>query len=248
MSETLDEFAELEELRRMAEELNQRLAAGQRETAESSARDSREAVRVTLGPEGRVAAIELLPGWRRNLASGELGNAIVEAADEAALRAAETWAAVLDNRAAPDLPSDHSTALVVDSAAPMDDSSTTFARGLFYVLKDSFARLDEVAVEAERHARESVTSGDAENRVRVTLTGGRLAAVQLDPQWLAATDDDRVGRTVTAAVQAAYQDSERRRTSFKGSWPFQELDRMTADPAQLLADLGLATRQPRGED
>ncbi|MEH0937691.1 hypothetical protein [Micromonospora psammae] len=142
--------------------------------------------------DGRVDLVEMLAGWRRRLPLEELGSAVVEAADEATRRRTEAWARGISSHAGgdQDAPETSDPSWLPASGLPVDESAINFARGLFYVLKDSSARLDNVATELANRA----------------------------------------------AVRAQWQ-----------SWPFDELDRMTADPFQLFANLGLMTRDPRGD-
>ncbi|MET8359335.1 YbaB/EbfC family nucleoid-associated protein [Micromonospora sp. NPDC005171] len=244
MSDALDDLAELEELRRQAEELSGRLAAGDRAAAESSAWDSHEVVRIGLGPDGRIDAVEVLPHWRRHMTTEQLGAAIVEAADEAARRRSEAWAYGVSQAATDDvdarLPEQPSP--VPTPTDPVDESSINYARSLLYVLRDSFARLDDLERETERAALSSSTTTDADGRVRVSLNGEHLSGVNFDESWLRSAHAPQLGAAVTEAVRQAYADRANA-TPLRNSWPYNELDRMTGDPAQLLANLGLAPRQ-----
>ncbi|RKN44319.1 hypothetical protein [Micromonospora endolithica] len=242
MGNPLDEIAELEELRRQAENLSRRLAAGDRMAARASARDSAEVVRVALGADGRIDSVEILPHWRRQTPADQLGAAIVEAADEAARRRSEAWVYGVSQAASIDSELPEPPAPLPSAADPVGDSSVNYARSLLYVLKDSFARLDELEGEAERAALSSSTAADADDRVRVTLTGERLAAVSFDESWFRSAHAGQLGAAVTQAVQQGYADRVKA-APLRNSWPYNELDRMTGDPAQLLANLGLAPRQ-----
>ncbi|MGC5305963.1 YbaB/EbfC family nucleoid-associated protein [Micromonospora zamorensis] len=249
MSDALDEIAELEELRRQAEQLSRRFAAGDRAAVESSAWDSHEVVRIALGIDGRIDAVEVLPGWRRHMTTDQLGAAIVEAADEAAHRRSEAWAYGVSQAATDDadarLPEQPSP--VPAPTDPVDESSINYARSLLYVLRDSFARLDDLESETERLALSSSTTSDADGRVRVTLNGEQLSAVNFDESWLRSADARQLGAAVIDAIQQAYADRADP-ALLQNSWPYNELARMTGDPAQLLANLGLALRQaPRSE-
>ncbi|MEH0981889.1 hypothetical protein [Micromonospora sp. CPCC 205556] len=248
MVDASDEFAELEELRRQADDLRSRLLAGNREAAESSARDSREGLRVALTSDGRVDLVEMLADWRRRLPPEELGSAIVEAADEATRRRTEAWAHGISSHASGDLDAPEATdfSWLPASGSPVDESAVNFARGLFYVLKDSSARLDDMATELEQAAKMGSTGSDSSSRVTAVLSGDRLCSVTLDQRWLASAEDDQVSGAVTAAIAAAYANRAAVRAQWQESWPFNELDRMTADPFQLFANLGLMTRDPRG--
>lgn len=244
MSDALDEIAELEELRRQAEELSRRFAAGDRAAVESSAWDSHEVVRVALGADGRIDAVELLPHWRKHKSADQLGASIVEAANEAARRRSEAWAYGVSQAPTGDAGAQLPEPPSPDPAPadPVDESSINYARSLFYVLKDSFARLDDLESETERAALSSSTTSDADGRVRVTLNGEHLSAVNFDESWLRSANAGQLGAAVTEAVRQAYADRANA-TPLRDSWPYNELDRMAGDPAQLLANLGLAPRQ-----
>ncbi|MEV0156725.1 YbaB/EbfC family nucleoid-associated protein [Micromonospora sp. NPDC050686] len=244
MSDPLDEIAELDHLHRQAQALTRRLAAGDREAAEVSARDTHEVVRVALAADGRIDSVEVFPEWERRIGADDLGPAIVEAADEAARRRAQAWVHGVTQQPTDDAdgPGAGPGPSAADLTDPVDDSAVNYARGLFYVLRDSFARLDELESEARRAAMATSTAGDPDGRVRVTLAGERLSAVTVDEEWLGSADAEQVGAAVTQAVRQAYAERADA-TPLRGSWPYNELDRMAGDPAQLLANLGLAPRR-----
>ncbi|GIF51355.1 hypothetical protein DFJ67_5107 [Asanoa ferruginea] len=239
MEDALDGLAELQRLRREADDLNRRLAVGHQRAAGSSAWDPAQAVRVVLDQSGRIEAVEVAPEWARRVGADRLGTAVVAAADAATQRWSEAWAGGIDE-------ADQTDTAPRDAPAPQQPAgrlSPDYARGLFYVLKDSFAQLDQLAAEAERNAREGRTTADEQGHVTVTVEGQRLSAVRLDEAWLTSTGAQQLGEQITAAVKTAFHDDR----SLRASWPFSELDRMTADPAALFANLGLAGRDPRGE-
>ncbi|WP_146765935.1 hypothetical protein [Micromonospora noduli] len=249
MGHPLDDIAELEELRLQAEDLARRFAAGEREAAEVSARDSHEVVRVVLASDGRISEVDVFFHWHRRISSDQLGAAMVEAADEAARLRIEAWSNGVSQATGnePDVPAPASSPTGSGLTEPGDESAVNFARGLFHVLTDSFARLDDLAAEAERAALAISTSADPEDRVRVTLSGERLSAVSIDNAWLRMAHADQVGAAVIQALQQAYADREQA-IRLRNSWPYDELERMTGDPAQLLANLGLGPRQaPRSD-
>ncbi|RLP93460.1 hypothetical protein [Micromonospora sp. CV4] len=249
MGDPLDDIAELEELRHQAQDLARRFAAGEREAAEVSARDSHEVVRVVLAADGRISEATVFFHWHRRISSDQLGAAIVEAADEAARLRIEAWSHGISQATGnePDAPGPATSPSGSGLTEPGDESAVNFARGLFHVLTDSFARLDDLAAEAERAALTTSTSADPEDRARVTLSGERLSAVVIDEAWLRSAHADQVGAAVTQALQQAYAD-RKQASPLRNSWPYDELERMTGDPAQLLANLGLAPRQARRSD
>ncbi|MBY8874269.1 YbaB/EbfC family nucleoid-associated protein [Micromonospora sp. PLK6-60] len=247
MSDPLDEIAELEHLRREAQALSRRLAAGDREAVEASARDPHEVVRVALAAEGRIDAVEVFPDWDRRVGADDLGPAIVAAADEAARRRAQAWVHGVTQQPTDDAadPVPGASPSVAGLTDPVDDSAVNYARSLFYVLRDSFAGLDELEREARAAALATSSVGGPDDRVRVTLAGDRLSGVTFDDEWLGSADAEQVGAAVTQAVHEAYA-QRADATPLRGSWPYRELDRMAGDPAQLLASLGLAPRRPPG--
>ncbi|WP_410815056.1 hypothetical protein [Micromonospora sp. 067-2] len=246
VGDPLDDIAELEELRLQAEDLARRFAAGERETAEVSARDPDEIVHVVLAADGRIGEVTVLFHGRRRISGDQLGAAIVEAADEAARRRIEAWSHGVSQAAGnePDAPAPAALPPGPGLTEPGGESAVNFARGLFHVLTDSFARLDDLTAEAERAALTTSTTSDPEDRARVTLSGDRLSAVVIDEAWLRSAHADEVGAAVTQALQQAYADREQA-SRLRNSWPYDELERMTGDPAQLLANLGLTPRQAR---
>lgn len=243
MKDALDGLAELEGLRRDAEDLNRRLAVGHRRAAGSSAWDPDQAVRAVLDETGRIGSIEVVPDWARRLGADRLGTAVVAAADAATQRWSEAWVSGIDDADQTDSEPSGAASASPSAQPPGGRLTPDYARGLFYVLKDSFAQLDQLAAEAERNAHEGKTTSDEQGHVTVTVQGKRLSAVRLDEAWAASTDAQQVSEQITAAVRTASQDDR----SVRASWPFSELDRMTADPAELFANLGLAGRDPRGE-
>jgi hypothetical protein len=131
------------------------------------------------------------------------------------------------------------------AAASSSSPETDPIRGLWYLLQDATDRLDELASEATAHGQAVTTGRDATGHVNVTLTGGELSDVHLDPAWSARASGREIGTAITAALANGYATidglAER---SLIHKWPFPDLERFTSDPSALLTALGLPIPHP----
>lgn len=227
---------DLAALGREALALSRRFAAADDALAgESAGHDPADAVRVVTDGDGRIMSVTIDPTWRRRVTKTGLGAAVVQAVEEAGRRRVEAWADALRTPfdaaepppAAPPAPA---------PPAPVD---TAFARGLFHVLQDVSAQLDDLTGQLERQAGRALVGRDPQRHVTVTVVGAVVAGVDLDPDWLGSVRPPEIGSAVVAAAWDAYAQADRLAAAVTDRWPFAELNRMTADPSTLLAHLGL---------
>jgi DNA-binding protein YbaB len=226
--------------------LARRLAAAQQAAQDASATDPVESVRVVLTGDGRIAAVEVASRWRDRVAADELGGAVIAAYEEAGRCQLETWADTIAHAPEPSAGDDESAVVddapgVADPGAdPTSPEAVEYARGLYYVLHDVSERLDELAAEAQDRATRTTVGQDRGRHVTVTLTGQTLTTVDADRRWLQDCPPQQISRAITDAVRAAYTAAEEASaSSLAHRWPFDDLDRLTSDPAQLFARLGL---------
>jgi hypothetical protein len=237
-------FPELEQLQRDAAALADRLATAEAAAADASGRDPAEQVRVVLTPAGRVRSVEVRAGWRAEVAPSDLGSAVLAAYRDACDRRVETWAAEISR--GKDHPSTDraGTAQPMTSVAansgPFDASAHESIRQLLYVLQDATDRLDELARESAARSAAVVFGRDSGGHVTATLTGGELTGLDLDERWSAEAGSREIGTAVTDAIASGYAAADRlAEDSLTARWPFPDLERLSGDPAKLLASLGL---------
>jgi hypothetical protein len=240
------DLAELRALRRDAQALSRRLATSRQGAAETSAFDPAGCVCVALAGDDRVASVEVVDGWRRRIEVHALGPAVVAALEEAVRQRAMAWAQavsegpVADPHGADDGPASSASGSGVDLAWPDPAGAAEFARRLFYVVQDAAAGLDAVVADAARRAAQVTTARDRHARVVVTLTGAAVTAIDIDGRWARHAGHEEIGAAIMAGIRAGYAAvDELVEASPLRRWPYAELDRMTGDPTQLLAGLGL---------
>lgn len=257
-----DDLDALRKLGRDCEALSVRLAGGEQALTDSSAEDPTGAVRVVLGADGRIAAVALIPDWRSRLHPDGLGSAVLSAQEEAARNRCQAWAEAVRDAPSEDAGTSNDAENVHDSRRteseadaaagptvtpdPTDAGAVEFGRRLFYVLQDVSAGLEDLVFDATRRAQHAVTAQGPDGTVTVVLTGGVVTAVSTIERWLRSAPHDEIGRAITAAVQAGYAAvDEETASSLRNRWPFDELDRLSADPMRLLSNLGLPMPRPR---
>lgn len=244
---------EFERLGREAAVLAARLEAAQTAAQDALGRDPSGQVEVELTPEGRVASVRVANLWRSRLTADGLGDAVLAACRAAEDSRLESWAVGIGrsrhqadaSRSAPSW----------TAPAPLTDSGLLAGqdaiRGLWHLLQDASDRIEDLTQEAATRSRAVVTGTDQQHRVTATFTGGALTGLDVDQRWAAQARGTGLGAAITDAVAHGYAEIDRRaEESLLQRWPFPELQRLTGDPATLLATLGFPSpprREPRQE-
>ena len=242
-------FRELDSLERDATVLAGKLTAAEAAVSEAAGRDPSEQVRVVLAALGRIASVDVEPRWRTRVDPGDLPAAVLMAYQEAGKRRLETWAAEISR---PDLASrptgsaslpdagDEGGAATGLGSGPSDESSRESIRRLWYLLQDATDQLDNVVRDATARGQAVLTGRDPGRHVTASLTGaGELLDLALDEAWVVQAGDSELGTAMTAAITDGYALVDQRAREATSRWPFPDLDRLSGNPAALLATLGL---------
>lgn len=246
---------DLEELRREAETLQRRYAAGQDPSAHYVGEDGTGVVRVTVGGDGRVADVEIDRAWRDAVGEG-LGAAVLEAISDAGMRRLASWGeAVADDRrgqgaapAADARPGRTSTATSQTAPRPAAGTDDAEARQaveeLLSMLEGVESELDELERNLGARMQRQVVGRGPSNMVTVTMTGdGQVANIELNRRFLEQSHDRRITQELLSAFKAAY---ERVGTlsldAVLGDGQLAKLYALGSDPAALLRRLGLDSR------
>ena len=189
--------------------------ASLRQPAEGS--DATGSFTVVLDTDGRVSAVRPASRWRDRLASDQVGDAVVQAAQAAAIARLDTWSQALDAQpipgAAAGQPAD--PAPTVDLAALRSDAPYLDLVGMLGEVTDT---LNQVVAASKAPALPStaastVAPADADDAemsygsrpVVVGLdAGGAVHHVDIELRWLGGADRSRLGAALTAAFARAY--------------------------------------------
>jgi hypothetical protein len=256
-----------EGLRRLyaeAVQFTQRMAAPDVLRSPRAGTDATGLLSVDVGPDGRVSGVSVAPDWSSGLTVEELGNAVVEAVNDAALNRLADWADATDTPPgaageavdADRRPSEHSRPPLprIPPPGPLGDLSNAGVEAnvgeLFELMADARAAIDAAGRRlAERAAAR--TSGHSPGReVTVTLQGNLPVEVEMSPTWARRAAATEIGRALRLAFAAAYraQGSLTLDDLAAGS-PLAALRDLTADPLELLRRVGLrADTDPHGGD
>jgi DNA-binding protein YbaB len=229
-----------------------RAAAAQEQTREAATRaantrgtDGTGTVTVSLDGDGHVTAVQVAAGWRRGLDPEDLGDAVREAVQAAAVARLAAWAEVYaDSSAAASTDPDGATELVHDgfaeqlrAAATARMSSADGRAALLELLAMAEAierGLDEVSGRLQSTVNAAHTGRSADRHVTVTVTGGgEVTGVRYDRGWLRAAHEINIGRQTQSAFAAAYASAAR-----------SGVDRLVAESS--LGEVQRATQDPFG--
>jgi DNA-binding protein YbaB len=173
--------------------------------------DATGSITVVLGTDGRVADVRPAPRWRDRLASDQVGDAVLEAAQAAAINRLDAWSQALDAQPEPGA----ATTLppVVDLAALRADAPFVNLLGM---LDEVTATLDQaIAASKQPTAPAPASPATVEDEDADLSYGSRPVVVRLDAagavehvdielRWLAGADRARLGDALTAAFVRAY--------------------------------------------
>ncbi|MEV0903139.1 YbaB/EbfC family nucleoid-associated protein [Actinoplanes sp. NPDC049802] len=172
--------------------------------------DVTSSVTVRLDEHGRVATVTVADHWRAHLADDHLGDAVVEAVRDAAMRRLTAWGEAYAEPATPE-PMPMSADLQqrldsIDSATPSAAEREAALAALLEVVESIEHGLDEVTSRLDRTLSATHTGHSPHREVTVELTGGgEVTAVRFDRRWLRDAHDANLARQLTTAFRAAYE-------------------------------------------
>jgi len=239
----------LEALARLVEE-GEALARHARTAQSVSASpglDPTGSVSVTLDAQGRASRVNVSAGWQRRVGVEGLSGAVVQAVRDASIRRLTAWGTAFGEE-----PGDRSGTTVsgVPDAVALDRDD--FQRRLHAAatggmsVEDRRAALSELLELAEAIERgidevsdklqatlDAVHAGQSPDRhVTVSMTGGgEPTAVRFDRTWLREAHEINIGRQLTAAFHAAYENvASRGVRKLIADSALGEVQRRTQDP------------------
>jgi DNA-binding protein YbaB len=246
---------ELRRLHAEAARFTKQMAAPEILHSAHTAKDATGAVTASTGPDGRVADVKVDPDWSRRLTVDQLGSAVVEAVNDAALRRLAAWAETTD--APMDAMPGHSadTGRRPGEPAPLhlpqipppgplgDLSSATVEANvgeLFELMADARGAMDAIGRRLEDWATTRNRGHSPGREVTVTLQGNQPVEVEFSPVWIRHADAGEITRALRKAFAVAYQ-AHRPLTldDLAVDSPLAALRDLTADPLALLRRVGL---------
>jgi DNA-binding protein YbaB len=208
-----DPLADSERRRREAATGRERARAAAAAAADARGSDRTGTVTVSLDGDGHVAAVQVEAGWRRSLDPDELGDAVREAAQAAAVERLAAWGeAYADDSGAAEAvaadvpPDDFAEQLREAATARMSSADGRAALLELLAMAEAVERgLDEVSARLRSTLDATHTGRSADRHVTVTITGGgEVAGVRYDRGWLRDAHEINIGRQTLSAFTAAY--------------------------------------------
>lgn len=213
----------------------------------AEAKDSRGAVRVTVGQDGIPERVSAVTGWQDRLPPAELGDAVVEAARNAASTIVEQW-----ERNLPAGPwNDRPESGPLDSALPVHQEQGALAhtppeRDLRYVLPRSLDEMAEEAITALESAgntapeagnEDRATGSDRGRHLTLTIAPGAVVSCEADAGWAARASTVRINSALNEALENA-------RSALARLAPAQQADRQRLQMDGLLNEALAVLRDP----
>lgn len=246
-------LAALDAMRDEAERLAGLLGGAASADVRYTGEDPSGSVRVVVDGAGRVADLTLAGSWRRGAGPDGLGDAVLAALADGERHRLTAWArrvteagrpadrgahverADRNGRPAADRPEVRTPAV-----SPTDASAVAFANEMLTLLRDVYDRLDDFAEAVAAGADREMVGDAAGDAVRVTIRGGAVTAVHLDPDWLDTAGDRTIAAELRAAFDAAYRAADRAAgQALAAVAPVADLRAVTADFDAVLGRLGL---------
>ena len=211
--------------------------------------DPTGSVRVTLDAQGRISGVIVSAGWQRRVGVEGLPGAVVHAARDASIRRLDAWGTSFG-----ELSGDRSATTVGGASNSVVLDRDDFQRRLHAAAtgtgtmsaEDRRAALSELLELAEAIERgidevsdklqatlNAVHTGQSPDRhVTVSMTGGgEPTAVRFDRTWLGEAHEINIGRQLTAAFRAAYENAARHGVpKLIADSALGEVQRRTQDP------------------
>jgi DNA-binding protein YbaB len=177
--------------------------------------DSTQVVTVSLDGDGHVAAVHVAAGWRQQLDPEDLGDAVREAVQAAAVARLAAWGEAYADEpvAATTAPVGNTFAKQLNEVATARMSSADGRAALLELLAMAEAverGLDEVSGRLQSTVDATHTGRSADRHVTVTVTGGGdVTGVRYDRGWLRDAHEVNIGRQTVSAFAAAYASAAR---------------------------------------
>jgi DNA-binding protein YbaB len=196
-----------------ADAARERTRAAAARTADARGSDSTGAVTATLDGDGHVSAVQVAGGWRRWLDPQELGDAVRESVQAAAVARLAAWGeAYADDsapssdvaRAASPVHDDFAEQLREASTARMSSADGRAALLELLAMAEAVERgLDEVSARLRSTIDATHTGRSTDRHVTVTVTGGgEVTEVRFDRGWLRDAHEINIGRQTMSALSS----------------------------------------------
>jgi DNA-binding protein YbaB len=239
----------------------QNIAPGPELTASFEGTDQSGAVKVAAGPDGRLKDLTLNRAWSRKLTAAELGPAVLEALQDAAVRRLQAWGETVAGAparaeatdmvvgktrpAAPRRAQRRFTPKPFPVVGPPGDPSTPEAQEaaaeLFDLLDGLASALADLKSTIEQRTTMEVAGRSVGGRAVVRLRGGVPAEITLDERWLVMADTADITRHISDAFAAAYkQHGTVTLADMTAGGPIGKAFELSNDPMALLRRLGLS--------
>jgi hypothetical protein len=164
----------------------------------TEAMDPYRAVRVTVGPDGLPAAIEVYEDWAQRLRPEGIGRAVWQAWEVAQLHQLRSWAAEPFDEPTDVLP-------VAKHAGDAQPGPTGRRRSLDELLPEALAAVGERG-DATRATRPSGTGSAARGRLELVLSAAGLQSCTADPEWVSQRTGDELTEALAFALAEAREE------------------------------------------
>jgi len=231
--------------------------AGRAEAAAGAAagargEDGSGTVHVTLDGAGRVSTVQVGARWKQRVGAAELGEAVREAVQAAAVERLTAWGEAFADDTAGASPVPGPAGIDRDGVAGRLHELTSSGRmsgedtraallELLALVEDMERGIDEVSERLPAIGSTEHVGRSADWHVTVTLTGsGEVREVRYDRGWLTEAHEINIGRQTGLAFAAAYEAAAREGVDrlIAGS-RLGEVQRVTQDPFGLARRLRL---------
>jgi len=221
------------------------LGAGPDQDATFEGRDESEAITAVVNMDGVVTDFSLEREWHATVDHRRLGAAVMEAVNAAGLARLTGWAGQVaeaeeNEPAATPAPPPAPTPIDINPSGAMIDH-------LLYLLHrvGKEAEADAKAAEAAAlNAQQPVTGESAGGHIAVVLQGKQVTDVQVEYRWVGRANYREIEVELRTAFAHAYDNLARTTPPPKPDSAIAELQALTADPQQFVANL-FGVRQVR---
>ncbi|MEO3927441.1 hypothetical protein ABGB07_26745 [Micromonosporaceae bacterium B7E4] len=214
--------------------------------------DESGTVRVLLDDVGHVQQVDIGHLWWRDVGPDRLSEAILDAANHAAVDRMKAWADRVAERGGGQPPADWRSPKSRhrdndgsnDLRSVQTAAGESRAEGLLCVSELAEAAMSELEAYRRRmedRAQSQVIGRGRNDRVTVAMTGGQITYIEINQQWLREQPSGwAVGSELHAACLEAYERGARDEVATMTGLPaLAEMRDLAADPAALLRRSGL---------
>jgi DNA-binding protein YbaB len=186
-----------------------------RESVEGA--DATGSFTVVLDAAGRVSEVRPASRWRDRLASDAVGDAVIEAAQAAAINRLDVWSQTLDSQpvgeggtavdTSVDLTALRADAPYIDLIGMLDEVTATLDQAVAAATPSAPSSPPDVAIApavASTAGHQADLSYGSRPVVVALDATGAVHSVDIELGWLRRTDRGRLGETLTAAFARAY--------------------------------------------